>query len=250
MLLPAFISLNYLIVQRYFLILGLCRMLYSPILLILRIFLKLGLPPFHMWFIRIARVLKKEVFIFIMTLHKILPIVFLRKFLMSYQRIVLISSVFLLIGLMLLSRRILFNTVVFSSIVHRIWIALSITLSKGFILFYWMFYSSLLSLLVILFTLPLLKQSYLTQRLLSGKSWLLIYGIPPFIIFWIKVYLLIWLIQRIRLYLILVVILIRMFALTAYYRTWQFGRLLEYRTISIKVLSPFIAVLGFWVIFS
>jgi len=78
-LVPNTSTLNYLLVQRYFLILGIARILFLPSLLIIVFLLKLGIPPFHVWFIKIARVLNKNRFSFIITLHKLIPILFLSK---------------------------------------------------------------------------------------------------------------------------------------------------------------------------
>jgi len=248
-LVPNTSTLNYLLVQRYFLILGIARILFLPSLLIIVFLLKLGIPPFHIWFIKIARVLNKNRFSFIITLHKLIPILFLSKVIFRIISFIIIWLRLIVVGLALISRRTLFFTLIYSSIVHSIWIILSIILSKGFVLFYWVIYRSLLVILVSLINFIKIENSYLTQRVFLSKCWLLISGIPPFLLFWFKVYLLVWIIYLFGLFIRVVVITVRVFALTSYYRTWHFGRLLDRRIINTQIISPFIIILVFWTSF-
>jgi len=248
-LVPNTSTLNYLLVQRYFLILRIARILFLPSLLIIVFLLKLGIPPFHIWFIKIARVLNKNRFSFIITLHKLIPILFLSKVIFRIISFIIIWLRLIVVGLALISRRTLFFTLIYSSIIHSIWIILSIILSKGFVLFYWVIYRSLLVILVSLINFIKIENSYLTQRVFLSKCWLLISGIPPFLLFWFKVYLLVWIIYLFGLFIRVVVITVRVFALTSYYRTWHFGRLLDRRIINTQIISPFIIILVFWTSF-
>lgn len=248
-LVPNTSTLNYLLVQRYFLILRIARILFLPSLLIIVFLLKLGIPPFHIWFIKIARVLNKNRFSFIITLHKLIPILFLSKVIFRIISFIIIWLRLIVVGLALISRRTLFFTLIYSSIVHSIWIILSIILSKGFVLFYWVIYRSLLVILISLINFIKIENSYLTQRVFLSKCWLLISGIPPFLLFWFKVYLLVWIIYLFGLFIRVVVITVRVFALTSYYRTWHFGRLLDRRIINTQIISPFIIILVFWTSF-
>jgi len=248
-LVPNTSTLNYLLVQRYFLILRIARILFLPSLLIIVFLLKLGIPPFHIWFIKIARVLNKNRFSFIITLHKLIPILFLSKVIFRIISFIIIWLRLIVVGLALISRRTLFFTLIYSSIVHSIWIILSMILSKGFVLFYWVIYRSLLVILVSLINFIKIENSYLTQRVFLSKCWLLMSGIPPFLLFWFKVYLLVWIIYLFGLFIRVVVITVRVFALTSYYRTWHFGRLLDRRIINTQIISPFIIILVFWTSF-
>jgi len=248
-LVPNTSTLNYLLVQRYFLILGIARILFLPSLLIIVFLLKLGIPPFHIWFIKIARVLNKNRFSFIITLHKLIPILFLSKVIFRIISFIIIWLRLIVVGLALISRRTLFFTLIYSSIIHSIWIILSIILSKGFVLFYWVIYRSLLVILISLINFIKIENSYLTQRVFLSKCWLLMSGIPPFLLFWFKVYLLVWIIYLFGLFIRVVVITVRVFALTSYYRTWHFGRLLDRRIINTQIISPFIIILVFWTSF-
>jgi len=246
---PSTSTLNYLIVQRYFLILRLCSVLFLPSILVIRFFIKLGMPPFHIWFIRIAITLLKRIFSFIMTVHKLLPILFIRKILLRFVSFRIVSLRLFIVGIALIRRRTLFFTLMFSSIVHTIWIIFGMFLRKSFVLFYWSRYRLLFIILIRLLRFIKIDQSYLSQSLFISKCWLLISGIPPFIIFWFKVHLVIWLVSIVGLFMRIIIILVRVFALTSYYRTWHFGSLLEYNRITLASLGPILIVLVFWRVF-
>jgi len=245
-IIPNSSTLNYLIVQSYFLVMSLCSSLFFPSILIVRFLLKLGIPPFHIWFIRIAAVVNKIIFSFIITVHKLVPILFLRKILLSFVPFSLLFLRISLTGIALIRRRTLFFTLVFSSMVHTIWMRFSLFLRKSFVLLYWFIYRLLFTVLVRLLSFMKIEQSYLSQSYLLSKCWLLLSGIPPFMIFWFKVYLLFWLISSIGFFMRVFVMFIRVFALTAYYRTWHFGSLLEYSSIIEISIRPVLMVLMFW----
>jgi NADH:ubiquinone oxidoreductase subunit 2 (subunit N) len=120
-LLPINSSLNYLVVQSYFLIGRLRRVLFnSYLLLILRLLMKIGLPPFHIWLIRVARVLNKETFSFLITGHKLLPLFLLRKLILSVVSFTLITIRLVVIITGLIRRRTIFYTLMFSSILNSL----------------------------------------------------------------------------------------------------------------------------------
>jgi len=248
-LIPRNFTLNYLIVQSYFLVMGLCRVFLMPFVLIAFFLIKLGIPPFHLWFIRVARSLNKNVFVFIITIHKLVPVLFLRKVLIRYISFVVLSSRLIIVGLSLIRRRTIFFTIIFSSIVHTIWISFRIVIRKNLVILYWFSYRSLLFILLSILGFIKMDQSYLTQGTFTSKCWLLISGIPPFIIFWFKVYLLIWLIYVVGVVIGTVIMLVGVLALTSYYRTWHIGSLLEHRFIPLTFISPFLIVFMFWVRF-
>jgi len=239
-------TLNYLIIQRYFLLLGIIRVIHTPFVLITVFILKLGLPPFQIWFVRISRVLTKSVFGFIITIHKLLPIFFLGDILLSRISFSIVVVRVVLSGGFLLARRTLFFTLLFSSIVHRVWIIFSLLMRKRFVIFYWMSYRILLILLIRFLGLIKIIHSYLTQGVLITKCWLLISGIPPFIVFWLKAYILIWLISSTTVIISCALIVVSVFALTSYYRTWHLGRLMESSIYSNRILAPVLVFLTFW----
>jgi len=248
-LLPSSSTLNYLIIQSYFLIIRLSRVLFLPSILIISFLLKLGLPPFHIWFLRVSRTLNKLSFSFIITIHKLIPIIFLRKVLFRVLSFILVSLRLVITGLALVRRRTLFFTLLFSSIVHSVWILLGVLIRKSFLIFYWVIYRILFITLIRLLSFMKLEQSYLIQRIFTSKCWLLISGIPPFMLFWLKVYLLIWLAYRIGFFIGIAIIVVRVFALTSYYRTWHYGSLVEYRYIRRVSLRPILIIVIFWRLF-
>jgi len=132
--------------------------------------------------------------------------------------------------------------------VHRVFIAIRNSLSIGFILFYWLIYRFILTFILFLFCLPLLKQSYLRQRFFSSYCWLMMSGLPPFTIFWLKVFILSWIIFNIGILVSSFIILTRVFALSAYYRTWHSGVLLEHRIIGVKPIGPISVLIILWTI--
>jgi len=246
LLLPFTSSFNYLIIQRYFLLLRLTRLVIIPSLLVICFFIKLGLPPFHMWFLRISGVSRKGTFLFIITIHKLLPILFLEKIIFGLVSFLMLIFSVLVVGLILVRRRTIFFTLVFSSILNRVWILLRGFLGKGFILFFWLFYRLLLILLLSLVGFDVIREYCFNQRIITRRCWLLMSGIPPFMIFWLKLHALIWLISSLGLIIRLVILIFSVVALTSYYRTWHFGSLIESRHLRLGGFRGLILVLGFW----
>jgi len=176
------------------------------------------------------------------------PIIFLRKIILFYS--FFYSGLLLLLStLILFYRRTLFFTLVFSSVLHRIWISLRVFVSKRMRILYWIYYSIVFSFLVGLFSKIKLDQSTLTQRAFLRVCWLLISGIPPFIMFWVKVYVVIWFIYLIGLSSRYLIVFTRTIALTSYFRAWHLGRLKELRIIQIRFLGPVIITILFWIFF-
>lgn len=79
----------------------------------------MGMPPFHGWLLPIIRIVRKEVFIFITTLHKLLPIMFLLLLVFIFNRRHLIILVLLSLRVLLLGASVRFVLIItFSSFVH------------------------------------------------------------------------------------------------------------------------------------
>jgi hypothetical protein len=159
--------------------------MWRVLLLLLRGLLKMGLPPFHGWLLPILRIVRKEVFIFITTLHKLLPIMFLLLLVFAFNRIHIIILALLSLRVLLLGTSVTFILIIiFSSFVHSGWILLGVLVSTGFVLFYWRAY------LLLSFVLLRIKQRLLRQRVshrvILATYWLILSGLPPFAIFWLK----------------------------------------------------------------
>jgi len=177
--------MKYLVIQAYFIILGLLGVLWMPLFLVLRLFLKIGLPPMHVWFLKLSVLMGKWVFIFFSTLHKLLPLLLLGRCFMTRY---LLTRIILLVSTRLIYQIFEFLFIIMtSSMVHRGWILLGIQLNLKTGLVYWTIYS-----LVFLFLLRTLSYNSMFRRGVeqstnTGIAWLAVSGIPPFIIFWIKV---------------------------------------------------------------
>jgi len=96
---------------------GLVGILWRDTLLIRAIILKMGLPPFHIWFYKISFLIDKRAFLFFTTIHKIIPLFFLLKvrafYLLGISIRVLLISIILIVEV-----GGLFYVVILSSIVH------------------------------------------------------------------------------------------------------------------------------------
>jgi len=106
-----------------------------------------------------------------------------------------------------------------SSIVHRLWIVLRFAVRKSFAICYWAIYCFLVFVLVRSCSTWNTLILTLSQRSLTMVSWLIISGIPPFSLFWLKASLFISFI-RIRLCWRILVIFSSVMALSVYF--WAF----------------------------
>lgn len=209
----------------------------------------MGLVPFHLWLLRISFFLKKSRFIFIITMHKLFPLFFLRKILLRTISITILLLRITLIGIFIIIRSTLFFTLLYRSIIHTTWIGITRLMIKGGVFFYWRFYRILL---VIMLSFVVTTKVFQFSFNLSGPigfCWLLISGIPPFFIFWIKVYIFVWLLPSLGLLYGLLFIVVRVFALTSYYRSFHFGRLLELNFFFRWKNTPLVLFLSFWGLF-
>jgi len=175
--------LKYLIVQVWFFILRILGVLWSLFLLQVSVIFKVGVPPFHLWLLHILKLLEKYVLVFILTVHKLVPLVLLA---------VLLIPVYRLLGAFIGSILLLFRTTNFitvlllSSFIHSYWALLGATrLGSSFILVYWALYG-LITLLIFTLKEGQVLQFDHSQGIWIGGYWLILSGIPPFVIFWLK----------------------------------------------------------------
>lgn len=241
-LIPTFISIKYLIIQAYFMILGLVGLLWVPIFLFFGLLLKVGLPPIHIWFIKLSFFIKKWVFLLFSTIHKLLPLLFIGSLLLR-------SSIFLVVLLVVAGRLIfqvfeLFLILLTSSIVHRSWTLLSIQFNLKLSLRYWVLYSFVFFLFLSTIHFLALFKSGIEQSSSTSVMWLVLSGLPPFVIFWLKVWIFLFFVQvRSRLGLLLV--FISVLALTRYFRAFHVGLRLTYFSGIMNVFFTSLAFIGF-----
>jgi len=241
-LIPTFISIKYLIIQAYFMILGLVGLLWVPIFLFFGLLLKIGLPPMHIWFIKLSFFMKKWVFLFFSTIHKLLPLLFIGSLLLR-------SNVFLIVLLVIAGRLIfqvfeLFLVLLTSSIVHRSWTLLGIQFNLKLSLRYWTLYSIVFFLFLSTIHFLLLFKRGIEQSSSTAIIWLVLSGLPPFVMFWLKLWIFMLLVQ-VRSRLGLVLVFISVLALTRYFRAFHTSLRLTYFSGSISVFFTSIAFITF-----
>jgi len=212
--------LKYLIVQTIFLLRGLIRILWRIKLFLLIIILKLGVPPFHLWFINLRRSLRKYSFLFITTAHKLPPLFCITKFLYLEERHLLVI-ITLISGILIIESRELFSTFIFSSMVHSGWIIIRSLISLKVVLCYFLLYRSIVFLFITCLKTKSLWFARTEQNSRSSSLWLILSGFPPFSIFWLKVILIrLLVVKTIRYRVVLTVTSV--LSLFVYYRIFHF----------------------------
>jgi hypothetical protein len=241
-LISPFLAIKYLIMQAYFIILGLVGLLWTPLLLVVGFLLKVGLPPIHIWFMKLSFFMKKWVFLIFSTLHKLLPLFLL-------GRLFLLGSYFLGVLLLLAGRLIfqvfeLFLILITSSIVHRRWTLLRIQYRLKLSLTYWILYSLVFFTFLSTIHFFILFKRGIEQSSSTRVMWLILSGLPPFVIFWLKVWIFLFIVQ-IRVGLRLVLIFTSVLALASYFRAFHIGLRLTFFSNALKILIVRIFFLSF-----
>lgn len=212
------VSLKYLIIQNYFVSLGLLLLLTFPGSLWIPFLIKLGLPPLHLWFFFISISVNVRIFLFFRTIHKLLPILCISKLLMRFMTLIVIYG----ISSLLLFQVRMFHYVMFcSSLVHTCWILFSASFRAILLLTYFTIYSLLLFRL--LGTLKVNRNELLTisQTRHTRIVWLGLSGIPPLVFFWFKALIVLHLIKMVYDSIAMVLRLIAVLALASYFRVYH-----------------------------
>nr|YP_009540827.1 NADH dehydrogenase subunit 2 [Mongoloniscus sinensis]AYQ93278.1 NADH dehydrogenase subunit 2 [Mongoloniscus sinensis] len=161
------------------------------------LFLKVGIAPFHFWYVQIAKELSWMYFLMLSTIQKIAPLILLSinksdLFKMEFYFSIIISSmVGGLGGLYTLSLR---ELLVYSSVNHLAWMLIPLMYKNLFWVVYLVSYCILLSLIVWMFKMfSLYHLNQLTSVKISWKmkttliiSMMSFGGLPPFIGFILK----------------------------------------------------------------
>nr|YP_025913.1 NADH dehydrogenase subunit 2 [Xiphinema americanum]AAQ75777.1 NADH dehydrogenase subunit 2 [Xiphinema americanum] len=177
------LSMKYLLIQSYFSLVFLIIIFMAPELIIFSLLLKMGFPPFYNWAITLFKFFSKSSFLFVMTLHKVLPTVFSSKCFSVYFGLL---SIVMLCALFLQATD-LFLVLMFSSFLHGWWLILAGYSYQKLFWQYWMVYGSVLSLFLMSIAFSSLSLFSNGQTTLSGISFLVLSGFPPFLLFWMKV---------------------------------------------------------------
>lgn len=241
------VSLKYLLIQSFFFFLRFMAIMTWERLLLVVFLVKIGLPPFHTWALQVFSFLNKAIFFFIRTIHKLLPLVFIIR-LSSGIMCLLVFTIILTLSLLILpSVSSIFLVLAVSSIIHTGWLIIGGGSSLRFFLTYWILYLALVSLLLYsTLTVSEVQVLQINQSLASSRTWLVISGFPPLLIFWLKVMAIITLIH-ILFRGVLTVIRLLVLSLVAYFRIFILGKLSE--EIKSPVLIPFIVSLAFYFLY-
>lgn len=182
------IALKYLLIQRYFLLGAIAALIWIPIGIPWILLIKIGLPPFHVWLITIAFYIRAWVFTFSITWHKFYPLFLLRETAGLKTKVNFGLVIILLSAVLMYNGNSLYPVLIFSSMSHRGWIVISLLSRKGFTRIYLLVYIAIFYALVIsLDTIVDLQYCLLNQRTQRRLVWLLLRGLPPFTLFWLKV---------------------------------------------------------------
>lgn len=241
-LISPFLAIKYLIMQAYFMVLGLVGLLWTPLILILGFLLKVGLPPIHVWFIKLSFFIKKWVFLIFSTLHKLLPLFLLGRlaFLGSY----FLTALLLVAGRLIFQVLELFFILITSSIVHRRWTLLRIQYRLKLSLTYWILYSLVFFMFLSTIHFFILYKRGVEQSSSTSVIWLILSGLPPFIMFWLKVWIFLFIVQ-VRVGLRLVLVFISVLALASYFRAFHISLRLTFFSDSLRILITGIFFLFF-----
>jgi len=234
--------LKYLLIQTAFLLTGLASALWFFKGLFLILLFKLGVPPFHLWFINLASALKKYSFLFIRTLHKLVPLFCLSKFI--YLRIVSVLFVVIVFsGVLIIESRELFITLIISSMIHSGWIIIRRLIRIKFLIFYFVVYCFIVFLFVYRLKLKNLWTARREQNSNSSFIWLILSGLPPFSLFWLKVLL----VRHILIKLLLLSVLtitVSIIRLYVYYRMFHYSVALSLIRKEQSSVYPVVRILG------
>lgn len=207
---------KYILVQRLVTLFIFNRLLFSlmPVLL-LRLLVKMGIPPFHGWVLSVIPQIRKNSSWFFLTLHKLLPsiVLIIISFLSSKAFLIYLVAVILLV----VTRNKLVKLILLSSISHTVWVLLGIIQNLYLGLKYWSLYSLLL--LAVMGGVRIDFNLFSQFSLVLLISWLIWAGLPPFSVFWLKLlivlsYLHKWIIT------VLVLLVLRV------YTMWMYARIL------------------------
>lgn len=176
-MLLSFISIKYLMVQNYFVFLLLLGVIFKIEIARVAFFLKVGMPPFHLWFFMVSLGLTGPMFLIFRTVHKMVPLLTMVK-LVSMPIILLVVGIS---SILLFQVVVLYYALFCSSLVHSGWMLFSLMVRTMFFVAYFVLYVGFL--LSMLFGIKFIQYSNVSQFRLIRVVWLGISGIPPFTFF-------------------------------------------------------------------
>jgi len=130
---------------------------------------------------------------------------------------------------------------IFSSAIHKIWILMSAFFRKSFLLNYWSVYSAVQYFLLSSLGATLIFIRVLNQGTLRRAIWLIISGLPPFSIFWLKAFAVLGILKY-SLLKGVVFLISSIVAIRVYFRVAIARVLLPYRTVNYILLRTFVLI--------
>jgi len=170
-------AFKYILIQGFFITLVIIRVFFYENTLIWILLAKVGIVPFHSWYIILSKRLILLVLWMFITLHKVIPLLLLGVFLDNSKIILFIlTNTLVLTGVFSL-----FGIILLSSSSHLLWRLILISISIIIALSYWVFYT--------LISLSYMRSTSFGILILSiflGVIFLVITGLPPFLFFSLK----------------------------------------------------------------
>jgi len=179
-------ALKYLVIQRFFFFISILGLFWCPLVVCVAIVLKLGLPPFHSWILNLMFYMKKSLFIFMTTIHKAFPLFFFVKLFLYKTFLVFITLVLILRGWLIVQSKRFYIIIIISSFIHSGWMLISRVTKKRLMFLYWSLYRCLISVFFYILFLSKVDQNINNQSTHLNRAWLIISGLPPFTLFWLK----------------------------------------------------------------
>lgn len=208
------------LIQSFFLFTGLLGLLLAKRLLLLSFLLKVGLPPFHIWLLLIVFFLKKNELFLFLSVHKVIPFFFFFKMIKFSKGTFFIFFIIMLLVFLVFELRGFVVVIISSSLIHSVWLFTTAFISLWLLMFYWLTYSYIV---FFLFRCYWPKNFFLREFFSSSVSsiiWLIIRGLPPFTVFFLKASL-IFLFRSLRIALRYFILLISVASLVFYYRVFH-----------------------------
>lgn len=203
------VAFKYLLVQGVLIRLIVVTLLFAKRVMYVLLAFKLGIAPLHLWYLQVSKYLANYALWFFISIHKILPLMLLIKtanFSGALFFFALASGV--LIGCFSI-----FRILLLSSSLHVVWRWILVCYSLSSALSYWVIYTLCSA---FIFTLET-SWSLSWRTHLFRISFLLISGLPPFILFFFKFSVILRLASK-RLLFSFILLLLRLVSIILYFR--------------------------------
>ena len=236
------------------------------IILRIRLAWKLGIPPFHIWLFNLIIELDWALFFIISSWQKILPYYLIRQIILEWQDFLILTSLITSI-IMALNQRSVKKLLIISSIFTSGWVLRSMAFIKIWWLLFFSFYCVILFFCSLIFFVNKIRVSErmalseirVIEKVRTFFLLMSIGGLPPFLGFYIKLFILLILLQNIKVFILLCLVIASVVILYLYLRLilrslitqiLTFKRVLPYKVSNypsylscIYVFSPLIIIL-------